>query len=135
MTTATLQDVQQQTVNQLSQVLNATQDLLNHAGQIGQVAWQTTLKVTQINCLSNLLVWGAFIISFIAFTTILITLITKDLMPDDHETGTGVFMFFLAGIIASLWGAIAWSSLWDWIGLFHPDLYLAHQALEKVLGS
>lgn len=53
---------------------------------------------------------------------------------DKYLTGGGVFHFFggFAALAAFGFGVVQTLSLWMWVKLFSPELWLAHQAIEKL---
>jgi hypothetical protein len=55
--------------------------------------------------------------------------------PTDHMVGDGVPHFMIGGfaILASSMAIIKLVSIWAWVKLFSPELWLAHQAVEKLL--
>lgn len=175
---ATLSVVKDQALNLMSQMLSATQDLANHAGQIGQVAWQATLDVVRVNCLDNLST--GFLWLFIA---LIVAIIGKCIRYDDTKyqaflaakdkilaenpdwvdypstnanaiarweknwmrmnncpdadwgdiCGAVKCGIYAASAVTAVIGIFCLWNVWAWVGVFHPDLYLAHLALNKVM--
>jgi hypothetical protein len=128
----------------LSQALSATQDLANHAGQIGQVAWQATLDVVRVNCLDNLVQGFLLAIWTIGVSIIFVKCMGKPKvtpsgehpLPNMFYTGISGFALFITILVGSsndIYEQLF--EIWNWVGLWHPELYLANEALNKVMGN
>jgi len=101
---------------------------------------EAALTVTRINLLQELawtvstllLAGGLFIISYKLFAW------GKKIKAADRLNEDYLPVYIVATIVcgigtaALIIGFVSLFNVWVWVGLFHPDLYIIHQVLEKV---
>lgn len=90
----------------------------------GPAAIQLTMKVAQLTALQNFLIIIFLIVSAISGGILMVTL-------DEPGTNTiSIVSFFVLLFSMSL--LIGSMGLFSIIGIWHPDIYIAHQLLSKV---
>ncbi|MHB1644671.1 MAG: hypothetical protein ACYCS8_18800 [Acidithiobacillus sp.] len=141
--------------------VNAELSLLVHnLTPATEVAWKTAVSVYQVNAISNLVqgLVGLIIFTFImlAFRSIYFVKrrIPNESIRDKFERNTGcdtwtlwqkadylnletavaVFSLILGVIALVAFGvSLQLLSVWNWLSLFHPQLYAAHEIMTNVI--
>jgi hypothetical protein len=93
----------------------------------GPEAVNLMLAATRIDAIQNL-IWGAV---FIVGGIICIYVSFKSYKYCKEITFL-TFMFALFGMSAIITGVLGFCDIFSWIGIWHPDIYIAHQLLNKV---
>ena len=108
-------------------------------GQLQHLAPRATdlaLQAAQINAWSNLLSGIACLLAFIALAVFWRKAYWPWVHREDQDSCDGPFASFMAGAVLSVLlatcgiGAINYlGDLWTYVGIFHPELALAHKLI------
>lgn len=122
-------------IDLLTQVVQAAKEAVT---AYGPDAWSLTLKIVQVDGYQHL----ALTVSFALMAAILLFVSrylwvwgTKgDRYSGQRDAGGSfsVISSVIAGFLLVAFG-ISLIDIWAWMAIFHPDLYLAHLAVEKIL--
>ncbi len=99
----------------------------------GPIAWETTLWLIRIDAFQYLGMGALFLLISIGLGFLCKWSYTKN-DSTGHEGYIPVCVFSCIGAICSLIPALVnLLNVWNWVGVFWPELYLAKIALDKVL--
>lgn len=124
-----------------------------YAVSAGKAGYDVALQVERINCFDALIQNFAFCLVFTIPTIFFIRWALYDIQGEEHdqkvgtqgrasylsnikfwEMGGAVSCITVVGVIASVASLFfLFTSTWDWVGLFYPQLALAHDIITKVL--
>lgn len=93
------------------------------------VAWNLMLTSVRIDCIGNLIIGLAiFFLSVLSFWGIL----KFNKKEKEDLEGWQIFLFFVSLFCFSL-SIFYLFNIWNIAGIFYPDVYIAHQVLQKVV--
>lgn len=108
-------------------------------GQLQQLAPRATelaLETARINAWSNLLTGLVWLAVFAAAALFWLRFFWPWVQRDDQDLYNGPIVNFLAGLALALLLAVSGitalnylSDLWTYVGIFHPELALAHKVI------
>ena len=115
------------------QKLNSTFDTVSKAMP---TVTKYVLDVTSMNCLVNILQGLVMLIisGIMGYTALRLLKYGEEGYTDNHGFSTigGVFLSLvcIVSLFISITGIM---DFWSWVGIFHPDLYLIHLTIQKVV--
>lgn len=134
----------------LDLVLQYTKQFIDAAMPVAQQAYEIGLLTLRIDAAQSI-VWALLFLGVALFAGWKIksdfgAARTKANLPENRETvwkrdttdhlPADGFFHFIAGVfaaIAGVVGAIGIVNVWVWVKLFAPQIWLAHQAIEKLV--
>lgn len=100
----------------------------------GPVAWDTMLWLVRIDAIQYL---GAGFICLGILIAILywsIRLIKEGIKEQEERKGVpGILLLVVGGTGFFVGTVVNLLDIWNWVGLFYPELYLAKQLIDKVM--
>lgn len=105
----------------------------NAVNQHGQQAWDTILWLQRLSSIQMLLI--AFIGIIFLYASYFFGKKTRVTYEEDYGSGF-VPAYAIASGVCGVIGAICateFLNVWNWVGLFYPELALAKQALDAVM--
>jgi hypothetical protein len=107
--------------------------ILGQLRALARPALETAVSLAQITALGNLLIG----VSCAAAAVACVFRIRACMRAWEHKyVDYDVPVYVLLGLGAltgALMALVALLDIWNWVGLFNPELYLAHRVLERVL--
>jgi hypothetical protein len=104
------------------------------------VAWQITLQVTRIDCISNLI--AGLLLGTGAWFALSFAISCIDKILELDKTGEDTLfqqiLFVVTGVTGfamGLFGILNLFDIWNWVGAFDPQLFIAHEAINKILNQ
>lgn len=117
----------------LDVAVNYTKQIVDALTPIAKQGYEVGLTTLRIDAVSDLVVAFLLILIFCVGAVSLFKWVEPRRGSDEGEGAFVVTLFLGASFIA--WAFSIWHlfSVWIWVKLFHPDLWLAHMAIEKIL--
>lgn len=117
-------------------------DILSHydvisknADKLANNTWQLYSTFIQINCIVTLAHALLAFLSWVLVGFIAVKLGNRFLLQEGSNKMLGN-TFILLGYIIMIYGAkshlIVFADIWNWVGLFKPNMYVIHQVLDTV---
>jgi len=98
------------------------------------------MKVTSLDCLVHICIGLACLFAAIGLTYILYKTIMLAIRLEEENNEYFIPLFLISGLGGLFTAGVYVNSFmyltnfWKWIGIFYPDLYLIHLAVQKVTG-
>ncbi len=111
--------------------------VLHVAQTYGPAAANAVFTLTRIQCIYNIAVALIGAVAFSVIGTVLVRL-SKTWYKDSGISGPfpiaaiGALVCFFPCVLINVCDLL---NVWNWVGAFSPQLYLAHQLLVKVVGQ
>ena len=110
-------------------------NLLSHdAGKLASNSWELYSTFIQINCIVILVHALLAFLSWVLIGFVAIKLGNKFGQQENSKVLSNIFI--LLGYILMIYGAkshlIAFFDIWNWVGLFKPNMYVIHQVIDSV---
>lgn len=121
--------------------LDLVKSLQQAAVQYGPEALQLVLNLRRLDALaqlaSGLIAVAVVFLFFKVFQYLQCRWTLKEISENDMEIPLGVaYMALVLGIIGcSIWAISDLLDFWNWVGVFRPDLAIAHDIYEKVIST
>jgi len=124
------------------QVVNVLHNLVTSLTPATQQGWEMAKDVVVVNSTATL--DEGIVFTILGVYTLLklwggfSSRITEKLRDSEEDLGFApivVTMVTILAVLGVLFGMADLFDVWAWVGLFHPGLALAHQAIHKVLGG
>ena len=110
--------------NELVKISNQIQQKIS---DMAPIAKEAALAVYRIDSFQNII----FSLLCIAISICCLSII-KWLYKNDIDSGFFVPLLYVASVIAGLIGLFELFNVYNYIGLFHPELVIAHDIIAKV---
>jgi hypothetical protein len=124
------------------QAVNVLHNLVTSLTPTTQKGWEMAKNVVMTNSILTLTdgiiftVLGMYIL--VKLWGKFLPQIVKKLEDSGEDPGTAYLLGLMVTtivVIVTILGTVDLFNPWAWVGLFHPGLTLAHQAMHKVLGG
>ena len=115
------------------QKLNSTFDTVSKAMP---TVTKYVLDVTSMNCLVNILQGLVMLIisGIMGYTALRLWKYGEEGYTDRHEFSMiGGVILGIGCVISLIISVVILIDFWSWVGIFRPDLYLIHLAVQKVV--
>lgn len=108
------------------------QSMFDAVGKAMPKITEAVLQVTSTDCLLAVIRCQLLLLPAIFAGVVVYVLCRNDHKLDSTEYGASVFFGFIIGLFTIIWIIVSLCNWWEWVGIFHPDMYLLHKALMTV---